>query len=99
MGTIATTAVFESGMIRPLEKLDLQERQKLYIWIVPVREESARQETLADVLGFDPADEENLALLAESQYQAAMQVAGVGHSGRSDVAESHDRYLYGDPRR
>jgi hypothetical protein len=50
--------------------------------------------TLVDVLGFDPTDEEKLMALAESQYQAAMQLAGGGRSGHSDVAEDHDEYLY-----
>jgi predicted DNA-binding antitoxin AbrB/MazE fold protein len=96
MSTIATTAVYEDGVIRPLEKLDLPERQELFIFILPIREQE-RQETLADVLGFDPTDEEKLMALAESQYQAVMQLAGGGRSGRSSVAEDHDEYLYGDP--
>ncbi len=87
MSTIATTAVYENGVIRPLEKLDLPERQELFVFILPVRE----PETLTDVLGFDPTDEEKLNSLAESQYQAVMQLVA---SGRSDVAENHDQYLY-----
>ena len=98
MSTIATTAVYENGVIRPLEKLDLPERQELYVFILPVHEQE-RQQTLADVLGFDPTDEEKLSALAESQYQAVMQLAGGGRSGRLDVAEKHDEYLYGDPHR
>jgi predicted DNA-binding antitoxin AbrB/MazE fold protein len=93
MSIIATTAVYENGVLCPLEKLDLPEHQELFIFILPVRE----PETLNDVLGFDPTDEEKLNSLAESQYQAVMQLAASARSGRSDVAEKHDGYLYGDP--
>ena len=97
MSAIATLAVYENGVLRPLEALDLPECQELYVLILAVQDTQASQATLADVLGFDPADKAKLEALAASQYQAAMQLAGTGHSGHSDVAENHDAHLYGEP--
>ena len=97
MSAIATRAVYEDGVLRPLEDLDLPERQELYVLILSIQDTQAPQATLADVLGFDPADKLKMKALAASQYQAAMQLAGTGHSGHSNVAENHDAYLYGEP--
>jgi predicted DNA-binding antitoxin AbrB/MazE fold protein len=97
MNAISTTAVYENGVLRPLEKLNLPERQKLRVLILSIQEAQGHQATLAEVLGFDPADEEKMNALAESQYQAAMLLAGTARSGHSDTAENHDKYLYEDP--
>jgi len=67
------------------------------VLILSIQDTHAPQATLADVLGFDPADKAKMETLAASQYQAAMQLAGTGHSGHSNVAENHDAYLYEEP--
>ena len=56
-----------------------------------------RQETLADILGFDPSDEEALRALGQRQRQALMEIAGKFSGGGADVSERHDDYLYGRP--
>jgi len=56
-----------------------------------------RQETLADILGFDPNDKEKLRELGKQQRQALMQMAGRFSGGGLDVSERHDYYLYGQP--
>lgn len=94
---LSITAIYEKGVFRPLDKLDLPERQKVQIVIQPVREEppAKEQQTLADVLGFDPSDEEKLREVAERQYKAIMEIAGTGYSGHSDISSKVDKYLYG----
>jgi predicted DNA-binding antitoxin AbrB/MazE fold protein len=67
---ITTRAVFENGVLRPLETLDLPEQADLLLTIWPLNGDDAEQETLADVLGFDPHDQEKLEALAKSQHQA-----------------------------
>lgn len=94
---VSITAIYEHGVFRPLERLDLPEQQKFRITIQPIPEEKPIwpvQETLADVLGFDPSDEEKLRELAERQYKAIMAIAGTGHSGLGDVSSNVDKYLY-----
>lgn len=61
------------------------------------QEAAPRQETLADILGFDPNDKEKLRELGKQQRQALMQMAGRFSGGGSDVSERHDYYLYGQP--
>ena len=56
-----------------------------------------QQETLADILGFDPSDEQALRELGQRQRQALMEMAGKFSGGGSDVSERHDHYLYGQP--
>lgn len=55
------------------------------------------QETLADILGFDPGDEEALRELGQRQRQALMKIAGTYSGGDADVSGHHDDYLYGQP--
>lgn len=63
------------------------------------------QETLADVLGFDPDDPENEErLLAEGERQRkALLEMAMSSTAASDPphdgAVNHDKYLYGDPYR
>ena len=68
-----------SGILRPLEKVDLPEGE-LIVTARPANGDQQFDEdgfpvqrTLADVLGFDPNDEEKLRQLAESQYQAIQE--------------------------
>ena len=56
-----------------------------------------KQETLADIVGFDPSDEEALRQLGHRQRQALMEMAGKFSGGGADVSRKHDRYLYGQP--
>jgi predicted DNA-binding antitoxin AbrB/MazE fold protein len=66
---VSTKAIYESGTLRLLEKLDLQEGQEVHVTIERLDEDGYPvQKTLADVLGFDPDDEEKARELAESQY-------------------------------
>jgi hypothetical protein len=85
-----------------LEDVTLPEGQPLIVTIqvprvgadgVPV------QETLADVLGFDPEDEERLLAEGERQRQAllAMAMSSTTSSGLTDVSERHDYYIYVEP--
>jgi len=99
--TISTVAIYENGVLRLLEKLQLPEREILSVTIRPFdKEEEREQKTLADVLGFDPSDEGKLQELAESQYLAFTElVANLADSPGSppphDGAVNHDKYIYG----
>jgi hypothetical protein len=57
------------------------------------------QETLADVLGFDPNDEQRLLAEGERQRKALLEMAraSTAASGLTDVAERHDYYIYVEP--
>ena len=60
------------------------------------------QETLADVLGFDPEDEERLLAEGERQRQALLAMAMSSTAASRpphDGAINHDKYLYGNPYR
>jgi predicted DNA-binding antitoxin AbrB/MazE fold protein len=68
---VSAKAIYENAALRLLETLNLQESQEVYVTIERLDEDGYPvQETLADVLGFDPEDEEKARKLAESQYQA-----------------------------
>lgn len=78
--------------------LSFEEYQRYRKW----KEERApvpQQETLADILDFDPDDEEALRELGQRQRQALMEMAGKFSGGGADVSERHDYYLYGQPER
>ena len=94
---VSITAIYEDGVFRPLEKLDLPEHQKFRLIIQPAPDgepTAPEQETLADVLGFDPSDEAKLRELAERQHKAIMEIAGTGRSGQRDISSNVDKYLY-----
>jgi len=93
---LSVTVIYEKGVFRPLEKLDLPERQKFQITIQPAPEAQPvkEQETLADVLGFDPSDKKKLREVADRQNEAIMAIAGTGNSGQGDVSRNVDKYLY-----
>ena len=98
---VSTKAIYESGTLRLLEKLDLQEGQEVCVTIEQLDEDGYPvQETLADVLGFDPDDEEKARALAESQYQAIKKIIGIATTDEpDDASERHDKYLYGEATR
>ncbi|MGQ9626104.1 MAG: hypothetical protein ACUVV0_04260 [Anaerolineae bacterium] len=79
------------------KKLDLPENGLFRLTIEPVEEE--KQETLADVLGFDPNDEEKAKELAEKQHRAfeELMVSLDGLPGSKpphDGSINHDKYIY-----
>jgi len=97
---VSTKAIYESGALWLLEKLDLQEGQEVCVTIEQLDEDGyPLQETLADVLGFDPDDEEKARELAESQNKAMMELleslAGLpGSEPPHDGSVNHDKYIY-----
>ena len=97
---VSTKAIYESGTLRLLEKLDLQEGQEVHVTIERLDEDGYPvQETLADVLGFDPDDEEKARELAESQHKAMMELLESladlpGSEPPHDGSVNHDKYIY-----
>ena len=54
------------------------------------------QQTLSDILGFDPDDEEAMRQIAEKQHQALLAFAGsITTDEPDDASVRHDEYLYG----
>jgi predicted DNA-binding antitoxin AbrB/MazE fold protein len=97
MATISITVIYENGVLRPTEKIDLSERGVYRVIVVPVEER--RQQSLADVLGFDPSDVQVMQALIENQQQALRAFIGTATTEEPDDASTHhDKYLYGlDP--
>jgi len=94
MVAITTTVIYEDGVLRPTEKLDLPARRLYRAVILPVYEQE--QQTSADVLGFDPDDEQAMREAVEKQRQALLAFIGLATTCESDDAsERHDEYLYG----
>jgi predicted DNA-binding antitoxin AbrB/MazE fold protein len=94
MATITTTVVYENGVLRPKERLDLPEHRVYQAIILPARE--PEQQTLTDVLGFDPDDEKAMRKVTEKQQQALLSFIGSATTDESDDASTnHDKYLYG----
>jgi predicted DNA-binding antitoxin AbrB/MazE fold protein len=97
---VSTKAIYEGGILRLLEKLDLQEGQEVHVTIERLDEDGYPvQETLADVLGFDPDDEEKMQALAESQHKAMMELLESladlpGSEPPHDGSIDHDKYIY-----
>jgi hypothetical protein len=80
--TTSFRAIYErkTKTLRPLEKVDLPDGE-LIVSARPATEYKRFdehgfpiQETLADVFGFDPNDEKKMRELAESQYQAILEM-------------------------
>jgi predicted DNA-binding antitoxin AbrB/MazE fold protein len=93
MIAITTTVVYEDGVLRPTEKLDLPDHHLYRAVILPYERE---QHTLADVLGFDPNDEQSMREAVEKQQQAVRAFVGSATTDESDDASiRHDEYLYG----
>ena len=74
------TAIYEDGVFKPLQKVNIKPHQKAEIIISPEED-------------FDFSPEE-ARKLAESQKAALAKFCGIGHSGLSDVGRNHDKYLY-----
>ena len=104
---VKTKAIFEDGVFRPLDDVALPESQVVELAILPLHDdlwetlaatESGEpvQETLADVLGFDPDDEKESRELAESQHRAIQRIIGIATTDEpDDASERHDEFLYG----
>jgi len=94
MATITTTVVYENGVLRPLEELDLSEHH-LYQAII-VAAQAEEQQTLFDILGFDPDDEQAIGKAIEKQRLALLAFVGSATTDADDDASvRHDEYLYG----
>jgi len=94
MVAITTTVVYENGVLRPKEKLDLPEHNVYHAIILPAHE--PEQHSLTDVLGFDPDDEKAMREVTEKQQQALLAFIGSATTDESDDASTnHDKYLYG----
>jgi hypothetical protein len=98
-------AIREGQALYLLEDVAVPEGRRLIVTIeaVPVDENSDDipvQETLADVLGFDPEDEEKSRKLAETQQQALRELTGMfkaaddSPDNEHSVAVHHDEYIY-----
>jgi|GEM_PF-3146639 len=109
---VRTKVIREGQALYLLEDIALPEGQPLIVTIeIPVAGDVDEdsdvldedgipiQETLADVLGFDPEDEERLLAEGERQRQAllAMATHNTDSSGITDVSERHDYYIYVEP--
>ncbi len=110
---VQTKVIREGRALYLLEDVDLPEGQPLIITIeIPVADDVGGngnvldkdgipiQETLADVLGFDPSDEQRLLTEGERQRQALLEMAMSSTAASEpphDGAVNHDKYLYGDP--
>ncbi len=97
---VRTRAIREGRTLYLLEDVALPEGQQLIVTIeMPHVDEDGIpiQKTLADVLGFDPEDEERLLAEGERQRQALLAMAGTASSGLTDVSERHDYYIYVEP--
>jgi predicted DNA-binding antitoxin AbrB/MazE fold protein len=94
MPPITTTVVYENGVLRPNEKLDLTERRVYQAIILPIYE--PQQQTLTDVLSFDPSDQQAVRDVIEKQRQALNAFVGSATTNDADDASAcHDEYLYG----
>lgn len=94
MAAITTTVVYENGVLRPKEKLDLPEHHVYQAIILPAHE--LEQQSLTDVLGFDPDDEKAMREVTEKQQQALLAFIGSATTDEfDDASTNHDKYLYG----
>lgn len=74
--TTAVKAIYEGGVFRPTETVELEERTEVEV-LLPT----------AEVAGGGPSD-----------WQAIEELIGFIQDAPTDMAEHHDRYLYGLPR-
>ena len=107
---VRTRVIREGRALYLLEDVTLPEGQPLIVTIeMPVVDEDGDlldkdsipiQETLADVLGFDPEDEERLLAEDERQRQALQELVGIFKvtdyppDGTPSAAVHHDKYIY-----
>ncbi len=73
------TAIYEDGVFKPLQKVNIKPHQKAELIIFPEEADLSPEEARK---------------LVESQKKALAKFCGIGNSGLSDVAQNHDKYLY-----
>jgi predicted DNA-binding antitoxin AbrB/MazE fold protein len=94
MTAITTTVIYENGVLRPRDKLDLREHHAYQAIILPASEHE--QQTLTEVLGYDPDDEQATRKVIKEQQQALLAFVGSATTDEPDDASAcHDDYLYG----
>ena len=76
--TTAVKAVYENGVFKPKEPVDLQEKTEVEV-LIPTPA---------------PADDDD-----PTGWKAAEELIGFIKDAPPDMAENHDFYLYGRPRR
>jgi predicted DNA-binding antitoxin AbrB/MazE fold protein len=92
MIAITTTLVYQDGVLHPTEKVDLSEHRTYRAVLLPVSE----QDSLNDVLGFDPNNEQVVGDIIKKQQQALLNFTGLATTSETDDASlKHDKYLYG----
>lgn len=74
------TAIYEDGVFKPLQKVNIKPHQKAELIIFPEEKASPL-----------PEDAQKL---VKAQKKALRKLCGIGNSGLSDIAENHDKYLY-----
>ena len=79
--TIDVDAVYEDGVLKPERPLALKEKAKVHVTIEAKAEETAPAKDDDDPTGWKAID----------------ALRGIVKGAPPDVAENHDKYLYGDP--
>ena len=77
--TIDVDAVYENGVLKPERPLELKEKAKVHITIEPRSADAQDAEDAGDATGWKAIDE----------------LRGIVKDAPADMAENHDRYLYG----
>ncbi len=75
-------AIYEDGVFRPTRKVNLADRSRVRLTLVPLEEPDHRAER-AEV---------------QRQRRALLRLAGIGESGQSDISRHPEQALYGSPR-
>lgn len=74
------TAIYEDGVFKPLQKVNIKPHQKATLIVSP------EEET-------DPSDKDAQKLV-QSQKKALAKLVGKGKSECGDISVNHDKYLY-----
>jgi predicted DNA-binding antitoxin AbrB/MazE fold protein len=73
-------AIYEDGVFKPLQKVNIKPHQKAELIIFPEEETDA-----------SPKETHKL---VEFQKKALLKLCGKGNSSLADVGRNHDKYLY-----
>lgn len=79
--TIDVDAVYEDGVLKPERPLALEDKTKVHVTI-----EAKTEETSSEMGADDPTG-----------WKAIDALRGIVKDAPLDVAEKHDKYLYGNP--
>ena len=79
--TIDVDAVYEDGVLKPERPLALKEKAKVHVIIEAKAEETSPEKGADDPTGWKAID----------------ALRGIVKDAPPDVAEKHDKYLYGNP--